>query len=252
VLLLVVCSSIFAFAQTPFQPLQRPDDAAGEYTLQLDFGYAPSGQDGFDVDEFGQPYSYTRFSQERHVGVCGTLVLAGGWKLGLDLANVSTSTKELRKYLDREEDVSSTLHDFSYSVSYEYRLDDRSTWDPRVSLSFGHPWQGEIEVSGSLVRDPVVLAGSVSMLTQSEEPRNWLLFALGAGFVANASISLSASASVMIPTSGVGLPATTVGLRACYSFDSQSKKEATVHTTLSVQGGVPQLMIEAELSWNGP
>ncbi len=90
------------------------------------------------------------------------------------------------------------------------------------------------------------------MLIKAEEPRNWLLFALGAGFVANAAISLSASASVMIPTSGVGLPITTVGLRTCYSLDSKSKREATVHTTLSIQGEIPRLMIEAEMSWSGP
>jgi hypothetical protein len=252
VLLLVVCVSSIGFAQTSFQPLKRSEDVLGQYMLQLSLGYVPSGQDGFDVDDSGQPYSYTRFSQQRHVGVSGTLVLAGGWKLGLDLANVSTTTEELRKYFDQEAEVGFTRNDSSYSVSYEYRLDEKNIWDPRISLSLGYPWRGGIEVSASLIRDPTVLAGSVSMLSQAEEPRNWLLFSLGAGFVANSLISLSASASVMIPTHRVGLPITTVSLRATYSLDSQNKREAAVHTTLNIQGEVPQLMIEAKMSWNGP
>ncbi len=135
---------------------------------------------------------------------------------------------------------------------YEYRLDPKSAWDPRISFSFGQPWQGEVEASASLLRDPVVLVGRVSMLTQADAPHNWLSLTLGAGLVANAWIDLSATAGATIPTSGVGVPITTIGLRVRYSLDTESKKEVGGRITLSVQGRVPRLTFEAEASWRGP
>ncbi len=172
--------------------------------------------------------------------------------MGLSASDLSTIDKETRKYADHTTDLNSTQHDFAYSISSEYRLDSKSAWDPRISISLGSPWEGEIGVSASLLRDPVVLVGRVSMLTQAEEPRNWLSLALGAGFVANAWINLSASASVMIPTRGVGLPTTTIGIRVLYSLDPESKREVGVRVTLSMQGQTPRLTFEAEASWRGP
>lgn len=251
-LLLVACLSSFVFAQTSFQPLQRAPESGGQYTWQMNLGYTPSGQEGVGVDEFGQPYSYTRFSQDWQFGISGTLSLSSEWKIGFSGANSTTKQREARKYFDHETDVKSTQHDFAYSMSCAYRIDLKSSWDPRLSLSFGHPWQGNVGVSVSLLQDPVVLVGQVNMLTQAGEPHNWLGLALGAGFVANAQIDLSASVSVTIPTSGVGLPTTTIGMRVLYGLDSESKRKVGVRVTLSVQGGVPQLSIEGEASWRGP
>lgn len=250
--LIILCLSSLSLPQTPFQPLQRPSESGGQYTWQMNLGYTPSGQEGFGVDEFGQPYSYTRFSQDWQFGISGTLSLNSEWKMGFSGANSTTQHREARKYFNRETDLKSTQHDFMYSISSEYRIDPKSAWDPRLSLSFGHPWQANVGVSVSLLRDPVVLVGQVNMLTQADEPHNWFSLALGAGFVANASINLSTSLSVTIPTSGVGLPTTTIGMRALYSLDSGSKREVGVRVTLSVQGQIPRLSIEADASWRGP
>jgi hypothetical protein len=251
-LIFVLCLSSFAFAQTSFQPLQRVEETSGQYTWQLDLGYTPTGESGFGVDEFGQPYSYIRFSQGWRLGISGTFVLGAGWKMGFSVADLRTIDKETRKYSDHDSDLNSVHHDFAYSMSYEYRIDPKSTWDPRISFSFGHPWQGEVGATASLLRDPVVLVGRVSMLTQADEPHNWLSLTLGAGFVANAWIDLSASVGATIPTSGVGIPITTIGLRVRYSLDSESKKEVGGRITLSVQGQAPRLTFEAEASWRGP
>ena len=251
-LLLVVCLSSFAFAQTSFQPLQRPTESGGQYTWEMNLAYTPSGQEGFAVDEFGQPYSYTRFSQHWQFSISGTVSLSSDWKIGFSGANSTTERKETRKYFDHETDLKSTQHDFAYSMSSEYRIDPKNAWDPRISLSFGHPWQGSVGVSASLLRDPVVLVGRVKMLTQADEPHNWLSLALGTGFVANARTNLSTSANITIPTRGVGLPTSTIGIRVLYSLDSESKKQVGARITLSMQGEVPWCTVEAEASWRGP
>ena len=251
-LLFIVYLSSFAFAQTSFQPLQRPAETSGQYTWQLDLSYTPAGETGLGVDKFGQPYSYTRFSQERGLSLSGTFVVGGGWKMGLDFTDFSTVVEELREYSNHKADLNFTHRSFAYSIFSEYQLNPKSAWDPRVSISFGSPWLAKIGASASLLRDPAVLVVRVSMLTQAEEPHNWLSLELGAGFVANAWIDLSTSASMTIPTRGVGLPTTTIGVRALYSLDSESKKEVGGRITLSVQGQVPRLTFEAEASWRGP
>jgi hypothetical protein len=92
----------------------------------------------------------------------------------------------------------------------------------------------------------VVLVGNVAFQSQKEEPSGWLTVGLGAGFVTNSVISLSASTSLVVPVTGVGIPAATLGLRVHYAFDSRGKREVDVRTTLTLRGDQSWLALEVE------
>lgn len=115
--------------------------------------------------------------------------------------------------------------------------DPENPRDPRVSLAFGHPWKASLTVAGSLLRDPMVLVGAIGLRTQAEEPQAWITLELGAGFVANAWISVSASGSLTVPILGVGIPVTSFGVRVRYALDPRGKGEVGVRAGLPSKEG---------------
>jgi hypothetical protein len=219
IVLAIFLFSLVTWAQVPIDPLKRPDEAVGDYTWQVGLGYTPSGREGFGVDAFGQPYAFTLFSQEWRLSLSGTVHVGGGWKTGIALSESTTTVDELRQYAWGEERLSTTRRSVAYSMFQEWRVDPKNPWDPRVSLSFGYPWKAGVTGAASLLRDPMVLVAEIGLRSQREEPQAWLTLALGAGFVANAWISISTSGSLAVPVLGVGVPVTSLGVRLRYSLD---------------------------------
>lgn len=213
----VLVFSLLTWAQTPIDPLKRPDEATGEYTWQLGLGYR------FGVDAFGQPYQFTILSHEWRVSLTGTVHFGGGWKTGIEIAQSATAVDEVRRYPWGEERLASTERGMAYSAFQEWRIDPKNPWDPRVSMSLGHPWKGGIGAAASFLRDPMVLVGEIGLRSQQEEPHAWLTLALGAGFVANAWISLSTSGSLAVPVLGVGVPVTSRGVRCATPWTRGAK-----------------------------
>lgn len=248
----VLLFSLLTWAQTPIDPLKRPDEAAGEHTWQLGLGYTPSGREGFGVDAFGQPYTYTLLSQEWRLSLTGTVHFGEGWKTGAAVSHSTTTENEVRRYPWGEERLSSSERGMAYFAFQEWRVDPKNPWDPRVSMSLGHPWKGGIEVAASLLRDPMVLVGEIGLRSQEEEPQAWLTLALGAGFVANAWISVSISGSLAVPVLGVGVPVTSLGMRLRYALDPRGKGELGVRATLSLRGDRAWVSLDVEWTGRGP
>ncbi|MCX7750883.1 MAG: hypothetical protein N2320_05035 [Candidatus Bipolaricaulota bacterium] len=249
---LVLLCSFLAGAQTPIDSLKRPDEASGAYTWRVTLGYTPSGREGFGVNALGQPYSFTRLSHEWRLSLTGTVHFGGGWKTGIEVAQVTSHVHELQRYPWGEERLTSTERTMAYSTFQEWRLDPNNPWDPRVSLSLGHPWKGGVSVAGSFLRDPMVLVGEIGLRAQEAEPQGWLTLALGAGFVANAWISVSASGSVAVPVLGVGVPLASLGVRLRYARDPRGKGEVGVRASLVLRGDRAWISLEGEWAGRGP
>jgi len=185
VLTLIVFLPFLTLAQVPIEPLQRPEEPVGQYTWRLGLGYTPSGREGVGIDDLGQLYTFTRFSQEWRLTLSGTVQLATGLKTGAEVSEQTTLTKEIRRYPNEEVRLSFSHRSVLYHFFCKSRLDPKNPWDPRASFSLGHPWRGGIGLSLSLLRDPMVLVADISLRGQNEEPQSWLVLRLGAGFVAN-------------------------------------------------------------------
>jgi len=231
---LAIC--FVALAQEPIGPLRRMEEVPGQYTWSVSLTYTPSGKEGFGIDEFGTPYTYTRFVQEWRLSFSGTVQLFSGLKIGGEAAQISTITKELRRYQYGEERSEHESHGLAYLFFCETRMDPKNPWDPRISILFGRPWTGGVSLSLSLLRDPIVIVAEFSFRGQEEEPQGWFTSAVGAGFVANPWISISTTASLAIPVIGIGVPQTSLGLRIRYALDLKGKAEIGASATIVLRG----------------
>lgn len=252
VLCVVTCLGLRALGDEPFQVVQRSVEAAGDCEFKVGLAYAPTGTHGIGVDDRGFPYSYTCYTEDWQAGLSLGFQLTEASKVGFSLGERVTNAREQREYASGEINaLANRERDFSYAVSHEWRIAEDTAWDPRVVISVGHPWTGEVSGSVSILRDPVVLVGELRVLTQNAVPHDWLDLSLGAGFVANAAISLSTSAHFMVPRSGVSLPVTTLGMRVSYSLDASSGRKLAINVSLQLEGKAPTLSVHAEASWSG-
>lgn len=251
VVTVVALLALAAVAQAPIEPLRRPEEKPGSYSWQVGLGYTPYGERGFGVNEHGIPYDFIRLAHEFRLLLSGTVQMSSGLKVGVELVDITTTVEEKRTYLHGPEKLSFTQETLGYSVFYEWRMDPQSPWDPRVSLSFGAPWRTSIKASASLLRDPVVLVGELGVQSREEEPHSWFTVALGTGFVANAWIRLSVSASLAVPSSGAGLPLGSVGIKMVYAFDPQERKAVEVCVSI-LTGESSWISLEMSGRWRGP
>ncbi|MGB9757857.1 MAG: hypothetical protein ACPLZE_05290 [Candidatus Bipolaricaulaceae bacterium] len=239
------------FAQQPIDPLRRPEETVGQYTWRLSLGYTPSGREGVGVDELGRPYTFTTFSQEWRLTLSGTVQLATGLKAGVEVSEQTVFTQEVRRYPE-EVRLSFSRRAVSSGLFCEYRLDPQKPWDPRASFLLGYPWKGGAGLSLSLLRDPMVLVADLSVRYQEEEPWSWFMLGLGAGFVANLWINISASATLAVPVGGIGVPQTSLSIRARYALDVKGKQEIGLRANLVLRGEQTWLGLEAEWLGRGP
>jgi hypothetical protein len=252
ILLIVACAWLRALADEPFQVVQRAGEPAARHLLEVGLGYTPSGTQGIGVSDTGIPYSFTCETEDWQAGLSLSLQLTDASKIEFDLTECLSRAREQRMYANGEAETLATREsDLSYALSREWRIAEATAWDPRITISFGYPWTGELAGSVSLLRDPVVLAGKLRVLTQQPEPHDWLDLSLGAGFVASPAISLSTLAHFMVPRSGIGLPVTVFGMRVAYSLDASGNRQIAIGITLRLEGETPALSVQAEVSWSG-
>ncbi|MCD5408656.1 hypothetical protein LR090_05490 [Candidatus Bipolaricaulota bacterium] len=251
VVTIVALLALATVAQSPIEPLRRPEEKPGSYSWRVGLGYTPYGASGIGVDEHGAPYEFIRLAHEFRFLLSGTVQISPELKMGVELVDISTAVEEKRTYLHGTEELSFTKEALGYSVFWEWRMDPRSPWDPRVSLSFGEPWRSGIKASASLLRDPVVLVGELGLHSREEEPPSWFTVALATGFVANAWIRLGVSTGLAVPISGAGLPRGSVGIRMIYALDAKETGAIEVRVSMTT-GEETWLSLEVSGRWQGP
>ena len=225
-------------AQTPvFDPIRLAEDTdVAQVLWNISLAYHPQGSSGAGFDEFGQYYTFVRFISHWQSAVSVSLSFNSRHKLGMAVGRSMTSSYERRLFAYSESVQESKASAFSYSSYYEHRIAPSSGFDPRLRFSCRFPSAIGVAVSVSRIADPVVLTGMFGLVHQHARPVNWVDISLGAGLVANSRMTLEASSGLTIPVEDAGLPSSSVGLCARYSFEAGGNTEVAVRITLHMQG----------------
>ncbi|MGC9523687.1 MAG: hypothetical protein ACP5HG_17680 [Anaerolineae bacterium] len=240
-----------AWPQGVIEPLRRPEEDLGAFTWKMGIGYAPFGEAGLTADEYGRPCAWTRLTQEWRLTLAGSVVFGSGLKAGIEFVDAARFVDETRTYPSGEVRASYVQEKLAYSSALEWRVAPDSPWDPRVTLSLGDPWRSAVDLSVSLLRDPVVLAGEIGVCSRQEKPRDWVRVTMGAGFTANSLVKVIGAASIVVPTSGVAFPAGSVGLGVRYALDAVGRRELALHVTLGTEGGRAWLAVDVWATGRG-
>ena len=240
-----------AQAQIPIDPLRLPEEETGGYIYTFGVNYIPDGREGLDFDREGTPFNYETFNQSINFSASGSYSFSRNLSISANVnPNLFIGT-EKRDFGNRTEKATETNSDtdIGAGLSVEYRPNPGSTLDPRFSVGVGYPWTLTVQAQASLIRDPVIVLGSVGYSQPLDSANSSLNLGLGAGFVANERVSFSASANYGIPVGDTNLPVTSVSFRTGYNLDDKGNQDIGLRTTLSMRGGDTRLGVGIE--WGG-
>ncbi|MFE1745972.1 outer membrane beta-barrel protein [Coleofasciculus sp. H7-2] len=246
-LALLICQP--ALAQVPIDPLRLPDEETGGYIYTFGVNYIPSGRDGFDFDREGTPFNFETFNQSINFSVSGSYTFSRNLSIS---ANVNPNLfigRQKRDFSNRTQTLTETNTDLGAGLSVEYRPKPGSTLDPRFSVGVAYPWTVTVQGQASLIRDPVIVLGSLGYSQPLDSANSSLNLGIGAGFIANERVNFSAYANYAIPIGDTNLPVTSLSFRTGYNLDNKGDQDIGLRTTLSMRGGDTRLGVGIE--WGG-
>jgi len=238
IVLLVLLSPVSGTAQAPtFDPLRRVENQEeAQISWDVSLAYYPRGIARGGYDDFGQYFTFLRFSSQWQSSLSGSCSFNRCHKLGMSLSQSMTTTYERRWYVTGEWEQSTSTEALTYSSYYEHRMSPASQFDPRIRLSYQYPHALGVAASASCILDPVVLVGMIGIVYKRERPHQWVDVSLNAGLVANSRVTFTASGGLTVPVNDAGLPSATVGLCTRYALVPSGRLELAVRTSLHVQG----------------
>lgn len=245
---LAVCLLVLSSqAEPPIDPLRLADSTSGQLVWKAALGYSASGREGLGIDESGGPYTYVLMTQNWTLSVSAAIGLNSATRLGASITLQRADTAERRRYAHQETDTAASDKGVACGVWQQLQLDAASEFDPRLTISAGYPASGGFMLSGSILRDPIVLTAEAGLRCLRTLPAAWLSLNLEAGFVANSRIQIAGFMGADVPIDIAGVPTSRIGCEVRYAIHS-SGRDAAVRASLVLRGERPSLVGEFELS----
>lgn len=221
-----------ALGQEPLDMLdvRSPDERTAEFAVSV--SYVPAGQSGIGVDG-GRPYSYVRQGNQFRLAAGIDLPLFGGLGLTLSAVQEGQSVRERRLYTGFEQTTHAAETNPSGLIGVRWHRRKGRGLRPAASVSYRFSDRGlSFDLSGTHVRDPLALKGSVTFQQKTEQ----IHAVLDVGFVANDRFSLGFLTSAAIPLGRVDEPVTAAGVRLTCSLPSLDRA-ISLESAMAFRGG---------------
>lgn len=225
---------------------------AGGVEVGVSAAYSPYEVTGMAVDGRGRPYAYRRRVEEARVDAVAD-VSVGRWAgLSLELSRILRWVQERRESADGTQALGWAQTRYTVAASLAVRAVETAREEVRLSCGVTHPPGIRMELRAGLVRDPVAMAGSLTVTAPPAGAPVSLSVALSVAFLANEAVTLGLWARHERPGSlppGAArdgpLP-TGVGFRAGYAPDEEGRREVGVRVGIVVLGAQarPSLALE--------
>ena len=254
--LCLLCITPAAHAQIPIDPLRRLQEVQGAYNYTFGITYTPSSRQGLDLDtDFDGnlfPYRFSTFNQNASLSLTGGYSFNEYFGINSSIDWAFSAIRENRDFFGfTRQTLNRTDSSLGGSFGLEYRAAPSSFFDPRFSVNIAYPWTVSTQAQVSLVRDPLILLGSLGYSRSLQGIGENVSLGIGTGFVANDVISISGSAGYSIPTDGVSLPVTSLSFRTGYNLDPKGNQEIGLRATLSTSGSDTRIGIGLEFGGRG-
>jgi hypothetical protein len=250
-ILLLSCNK--AVAQTPIDPLRRLQEEAGTFIYTFGGSYFPSGIKDIDFATDGSPYRFKTFDRNINLNFTGGYSFNNSIGISASVSQNFFARRRQDFFADGKVELSRESESSTAgSLGIEYRPAPNSGIDPRLSVSVAYPWTIEAQGQISLLRDPVILLASTGYSRSLGNDRSeFINFGIGAGFIANDTITFSGTANYAIPVDSISQPVTSLSFRTGYNLDASGGREISLRTTLATSTGDTRIGFGIEYSGRG-
>lgn len=235
--LVMITVPVLSPAQTPADPLVRPDETPGKYELTLGLAYVPGGEEGLALSEHG-PVVYTNLQHQVVVPLGLQYFASPSSSIVLTLTPRIVHTIRAEMASGAATTSSQTETSIGGSVGLRRRLAPLHAWDPTLALSLDLPFRtAQLALSVSWLRDPVVLSGSLSYKVAIQPRAHHVAVDLGAGLFLNDKIRARVSAQQSVRLDEPALPRWNWSSGIVYSLDGRGISDLYVGLQRAEQGG---------------
>lgn len=221
----------------PADPLTRQSAMSEQYELTFGLSYIPYGEEGLTVSEHG-PALFTRvrhhvtapLSLSYSVSPSSSITMTLTPSLAYSILGVSADSVRTR--------ATETSSGVTGAIAIRHRLSPGHALDPTITLSLELPARAtHLALSGSWLRDPVVLTGSLSYSHHGQTGSRRIGLNLGTGLFLNDKIRFKATAQQSTRIDDVALSRWGFSLGVVYALDTRGSRDVYVGLQRTEQGG---------------
>ncbi|GEM_PF-6266782 len=238
-------------AQVPIDPLKLPDVEAGSYVYTFGLGYNPDGQERIFADFFGEPIIFQRSEQGYNLNFSGSYSFNQNLSIYGNILPSLLIREDTQRFGDQSITNRETNTDLGGNLSVEYGFAPEAVLNPRLSLGVSYPLGINVQTSTTLIKDPVILLGSLGYNRSLEYDEDRISFGIGASFIANDNINFTATADHSIPLQDNSFTTTSLSFRTGYTLDQMTGSELGFKTNLSVNARETRIGFSLEFGGRG-
>ncbi|WP_293914865.1 hypothetical protein [Deinococcus sp.] len=236
------CASAQSTAPTssfqPIDPLVRPTEGPGGFSVSANFDYAP--------DVFSSP-DETSTSNGLGLSLSGTYNVSSAFSVfgrGRFSANLNQQLNE------GGASGTQTFNLAAPTLGAQYRFG--GAYDPTISAEatlplLGQPFGAGLGLSASLLRDPLIVDGSLSAAYQAGQGERLasttIAAGLGVGFAVNESFTLRGEVTQNWTIARIVLPSTSIGASLSYKLDERQYLRASADVNVLGSAASPRLSV---------
>lgn len=241
-----------ARGQEGHDPFGDPERSPGAVELGVSAAYSPYEVAGTGVDARGRLYGYVRVVEEARLAAAAEVRFGPSLLLSVELARIFRWVEERRDSPGGLRMVRWGQAVYTAGASVGLRVMETTRWDALLSFGVTHPPGVRMELRAGLIRDPVAMAGSLTLTASPKGAPVSISVALSAAFLANEQANLGLWVRHERPARPEpdapwhGFAPTAIGFRAGYTPDGEGRQEVGVRAGILLQGGQarPSLAVE--------
>ena len=220
----------------------------GDLSYFVSLSYFPSGSSFAGTDEAGEDLRITEAFQNFGVAFEGSYNLSSADRVTARLSpSFTLGAAEVSSGVDQKVTPSSSAR-VGGGFALTYALAPNSALNPAVSVSLSYPFVSSVDLSASLIRDPIVLDGFVGVTKPFDAPDVNLFLGSSVGFIANEIIDLRFGNSVSIPLNVVAPTFWSLNFGVGYALDPEGATKIGLTSYLDVLEGAASLGLRLDLS----
>lgn len=221
---------------------------SGRTVYSISVGYSPQAFSGQAWDQQGRPYALNGMMREWSLRATARKDWNDRWSFVVGSRYHRLTIVEERMYAGHREEIRTVEGTWGMQLGIQSKWQPGHPLEPKAGLAFAWPEQTvEAQLGWSMVRDPVVLSGSLGYGKDFKNETTALTAGFGLGLVANEVLSIELGLQHLMAMETWASPTNRLALSVGYVVDHARGRQVNFETAFWSDG--ERFIVSFGLGW---